>query len=289
MDLVRRSRSFLPWAMGAAVALAALSSCAPGAEAQQLGGPQSITGPAGAIFVDDGGGTEGLPVLLLHSFSGDSGHWASQLSHLRHHRRALAMDLRGHGKSAAPRNDDYAVESFAKDVHAVVNALGLKRVVLVGHSLGGAVAIAYAAAHPERVAGLVLVDAPGRMPPEQSKRTVEAIESDYAQAMKGFWEALLDGAQPHVRTQVLQQAEALPREASIAIVKALFRYDPLPALDRYTGPKLVIYTPREDSPDDLQNLRPQIPHKAMEGTSHWPHLDRPAEFNALVDEFLGAL
>jgi pimeloyl-ACP methyl ester carboxylesterase len=288
MNAVVPAHSFFPWAAAALAALA-VSSCAPGAEAQQLGGPQSIDGPAGAVYVDDGGGTEGLPVVFLHSFAGDTSHWASQLSHLRHHRRALAIDLRGHGKSAAPRDNAYSVAAFAKDVEAAVDALKLKRFVLVGHSLGGAAAMAYAGSHPQRVAGLVLVGAPGKVPAEQAQQVLAAIEANYDDTMKGYWEKLLTGAQPHVRTQLAAQMDAVPKEASLAIVKALFAYDPLPAIDRYNGPALIVYTPQGDTPNDLQNLRPKIPRRAMEGTSHWPHLDRPAEFNQVLDEFLAGV
>jgi pimeloyl-ACP methyl ester carboxylesterase len=286
MSLARRANSFLPWAAASALATLAIVSCAPGAGAQQLGGPQSVTGPAGALYVDDGGGTDGIPVVFLHSFGGDSGHWASQLSHARHQRRALAIDLRGHGKSAAPRDNDYSVAAFAKDVEAAVDALGLKRFVLVGHSLGGAAAIAYAGSHPDRVAGLVLVGAPGKMPAEQSRPILAAIEGNYEQTMKAYWEKLLTGAQPHVRTQIAAQMDAVPKDSSIAIIKALFAYDPLPALDRYNGPKLVIYTSQGDTPNDLQNLRPKLPRRAIEGTSHWAQLDKPAEFDQVLDEFL---
>ena len=78
----------------------------------------------------------------------------------------VAVDLRGHGRSEAPAAGDYAVESLAADIAAVVDALGLGRFVLVGHSMGGAAALAYADAHPERVAGLVLVGTPGKSSPE---------------------------------------------------------------------------------------------------------------------------
>jgi pimeloyl-ACP methyl ester carboxylesterase len=61
---------------------------------------------------------------------------------------------------------DYRGEAFVSDVEAVVEKLKLPRFVLVGHSLGGAVAIKYAGAHPDRVAGLVVVGAPGKTPPE---------------------------------------------------------------------------------------------------------------------------
>lgn len=283
MNTSRRAHLLLPWA---AACLLVLAGCAPTVLAQQIGGPQSVNTPGGAIYVDDGGGTDTLPVVFLHSFGGDSGHWGTQLSHVRHDRRALAIDLRGHGKSAAPRDGDYSVAAFARDVAAAVDALGLRRFVLVGHSLGGAVAISYSAAHPSRVAGLVLVGAPGRTPPEQWKPIVQAIETNYDATMKGYWEKLLAGAQPHVRTQILGQMDAVPKPAAIAIVKALFEYDPLPPLDRYPGPKLVIYTPHGDAPHDLHNLRPRLSRHSIAGTSHWPQLDRPAEFHQVLDEFL---
>ena len=272
-----------------ALALLALAACAHlGAQqvAQAPTGEQSVPGPVGAIYVDDGGGKEGLPVVFLHSFGGDSAHWSSQLSHVRHNRRALAIDLRGHGKSAGPRDNDYAVESFVKDLEAVVDKLGLKRFVLVGHSLGGAVATKYAGRNPSRVAGLVLVGAPGKISPEQSKQIMASIESSYEPTMKGYWEKLVEGAQPHVRTQILGQMERVPKDDSMAIMKALFADDPLASIDRYPGPKLIVYTTRGNTPNDLQNVRPDVPRFQMEGTSHWPHLDRPREFNAMLDGFL---
>ncbi|MEO5617086.1 MAG: alpha/beta hydrolase, partial [Candidatus Eisenbacteria bacterium] len=204
-------------------------------------------------------------------------------------RRALAIDLRGHGKSAAPGDNDYAVGSFVKDLEAVVDKLALKRFVLVGHSLGGAVAVTYAAKHRGRVAGLVLVGAPGRIPAEQSKQIMGSIEADYAPTMKGYWEKLVEGAQPHVRTQILGEMNRVPKDDSIAIMKALFADDLPASLDRYPGPKLIVYTTRGNTPNDLQNVRPNVPRALLEGTSHWPHLDRPREFNAMLYEFLATI
>jgi pimeloyl-ACP methyl ester carboxylesterase len=71
------------------------------------------------------------------------------------------MDLRGHGRSQASKTGDYAIESLAANIGAVADALRLQRFVLVGHRMGGAAAAAYASMHPDRVAGLVLVGAPG--------------------------------------------------------------------------------------------------------------------------------
>src|SRR5204863_5932871 len=138
----------------------------------------------------------------------------------------------------------------------------------------------YAGSHPDRVAGLVVVGAPGKTPPEQSQKILGAIEANYDETMKGYWEKLVAGAQPRVRTQILERMDSVQREPALAIMKALFANDPLPSLDRYKGPKLIIYTASGDTPNDLQNVRPAIEHVRMDDTSHWPQLDKPAVFNA---------
>lgn len=115
------------------------------------------------------GGAGGVPVVFVHSSAGSTAHWTPQLAHLRRTRRAVALDLRSHGQSASPPRDDYAVDSLAGDIAAVADGLKLKRFVLVGHSMGGAASLAHAGAHPERVAGLVVVGAPGKIPAEQAQ------------------------------------------------------------------------------------------------------------------------
>jgi pimeloyl-ACP methyl ester carboxylesterase len=143
-----------------------------------------IAGPAGVLNLDDAG-TGGVPVLFLHGFGGNSSHWAAQLDHLRPSRRAIAMDLRGHGRSERPADRDFSVEAQADDVLAALDALEIERAVLAGHSLGGAIAIAAAGKAPERVAGLFLVAAPGKVPEEMGARIVGAMEADYEKTAAG--------------------------------------------------------------------------------------------------------
>jgi len=114
------------------------------------------------------GGSEDQPILA-HSFGGSSAQWSPQLEHLRRTRRAIALDLRGHGRSNAPDDGDFAVESLAADVGAVMDGLGLTNAVPIGHGLGAKVVAEYAGAHPGRVAGLVLAAAPARIPAEQAR------------------------------------------------------------------------------------------------------------------------
>jgi pimeloyl-ACP methyl ester carboxylesterase len=269
----------------AALATFALASCTQLMGAPEpADGPRAIQGKAGAIYVDDGG-HGGLPVIFLHSFGGDSSHWASQLDLLRHHRRALAIDLRGHGKSARPQDMDYSIGAFVNDLETVVKEIKLRRFVLVGHSLGAAVANAYAAKHPRQVAGLVLVGAGARMPPERAQKVMASLDANYNQAMMQFMEGLLADAQPHVRTELLGQMAKMPRDDALAIIAATFKDDPLPAFDRYKGPKMLMYVEGPGG-NGLQEARKDARQASFQGTSHWPHLDRPKEFNAALEEFL---
>jgi pimeloyl-ACP methyl ester carboxylesterase len=244
-----------------------------------------LAGPAGSLHVDDGG-RGGVPVVFLHSFAGSTRHWAKQLDHLREDRRALAIDLRGHGESDAPSDGNYTADALAQDVAAIVDTLGLKRFVLVGHSMGGSAAIAYAAAHPDRVAGLVLAGTPGRTPPEQAQKTIAAIEGNYDQVMKGYWDKLLTNAKPEVHEEVAGEALRMRKEEALAIIKGLFQYDPLPAFGRFRVPTMIVSPEQGESAADLHQQLPELPYRTIAGTSHWMHLDKPDEFNRLLDDFL---
>lgn len=245
----------------------------------------TIKGPAGRIHVDDGG-TGGLPVVFVHSFAGSSGHWFAPLAHLRPTRRAVAIDLRGHGESDPPAAGSYDVVDLAADIAAAVDSLDLERFVLVGHSMGGAAAIAYAGANPDRVAGLVLVGTPGQTPAEQADKIVASMEADYETVAEDYWKRLLTGARPEVEERVRSDMARIPNDASLAMIRALFDYDPLPALNAYHGPKLIVDTDHGDSPGALHNLAPEVPREVITGTSHWPQLDKPEPFDRILDAFL---
>jgi pimeloyl-ACP methyl ester carboxylesterase len=220
-----------------------------------------VEGPVAQLHVDDGGAGS-LPVVFVHAFAGSASHWDAQLAHLRKHRRAIAFDLRGHGKSAPPEDGDYAIGSLASDIAAVVDDLGLHRFALVGHSIGGAAAIAYAGAHPDRVAGLVLAGAPGRVPHEQAQKIIGAIEAHFDNAMKPYWDKLLSGAKPDgARSRARHEDHvggSVARHHSRGV-----RVRSAPP-QGYAGPKLVLYTASGDTPYDLQNLVPAVPHRRIE-------------------------
>jgi pimeloyl-ACP methyl ester carboxylesterase len=246
-----------------------------------------VTGPAGLLAVDDDG-SGGLPVIFVHSLAGNSSHWSRQLAHLRPSRRAMALDLRGHGRSDPARDADYSINSMAADVHGVIEALQVHRFVLVGHSIGGGVALTYAAAHPDRIAGLLLLDPVGdstQFPSSEVQGFLGKLKSDYTRTIEEYWNQIA-GPDSSVRERLHRDLQATPREAVVGAFQAVMQFDPHPALERYRGPALSVVTPHNNEAFSLHRLGRGFPHRIVEGTGHWIQLDKPEEFNRLLDEFL---
>ncbi len=248
------------------------------------------------LGVDDGGGGGGgpelLPVVFVHSAGGSTGHWRAQLAHLRGEgRRAVALDLRGHGDSEAKASRDTPVDRFADDLGTVADGLGLGRFVLAGHSFGGAVALAYAAAHPQRVAGLLLVDpaSDGRqVPPEAAQGLLQALANDetYLPTMDGYWGPMLATSTEAVRAQVLGDLRRAQKDAVYATLASMLPFDPVAALQRYPGPRRTLVTHLNRGPDAYQNLVPDLPAEEVDGVGHWLQLDAPLRVNDALDRFL---
>lgn len=248
-----------------------------------------IDGPVGALYINnDNTVNEGIPVLFLHSFAGNSDHWKYQLEHVRAKRPAAAFDFRGHGQSDAAANADYIVDALVKDVEAVINELGWDKVILVGHSMGSSTAIAYTSAHPERVMGLMMVGAPGKSDPALAKQIVASLESDkYQMVMDDYMKKLLTNAKRPTDEIVMQGVQSLSKPVTVEIVKAQFAFNPLPGIEAYRGPKLIVYTSGEKGqPNALHAQAKDVPSKLIPETSHWIMLDKPEEFNEILDHFL---
>lgn len=120
---------------------------------------------------------EGVPLLLLHGFGNEAHIWDELAPQLSPHYRVLAPDLRGHGESAHDPQRRYHWAAHVQDVEALMRGLKLQRVVLCGHSLGGRTALLYAGRNPERMAGLVVVDAGPEHDPRGQIRIQQEVQS----------------------------------------------------------------------------------------------------------------
>ena len=122
--------------------------------------------------------TEGVPLLLVHGFSNEAHIWDDFAPSVPPYYRTLALDLRGHGDSSWDSEGLYDYEAMAGDLEAVTAALGVERLVVVAHSLGGHISMLFAERNLERLAGFVLVDVGPEIDPRGSTRIRSSVAAD---------------------------------------------------------------------------------------------------------------
>ncbi|MFK3983631.1 alpha/beta fold hydrolase [Micromonospora sp. NPDC050397] len=200
------------------------------------------------------------PMVLLHGGAGDGSTWHDLLTGFADGWRVYAPDLRGHGLSDQPGH--YSIELMRDDLLGFLDELGLGRVTLVGHSLGGVVAYLFAATYPDRVGALVLEETPPPVPLGLSvpQRPDGPLPYDWA-----------------VRPAVIRQLNAAEPTWRAAV-------------RRITAPTLVVAggTTSHLPQDEIAAMANHLPAGRLVtiAAGHHIHATRPAEFAAEVRAFL---
>lgn len=183
------------------------------------------------------GSPEAPAVVLIHGLRGFAYSWRPTAERLSDRYRCIALNLRGHGDSGPSPEREYNFELYASDVHALFEARNLARFTIIGHSLGGRVAIAYAAAYPERTQAIVVVDIAPGMPEEAAwalKRTMEATPPAF-----DSWEGALafaHGGRPSLPVALMEErAPYVLRRLPDG--KVTWKHDPL-VREEWLGPDL---------------------------------------------------
>ena len=128
---------------------------------------------------------KGKQILCIHGLTANSRFWDCLASALSPHHRVIAMDLRGRGLSDKPPTG-YSIEHHCKDILSLIDDLGLKRPVLMGHSLGAFISLVFAAQYPQRVDRLILVDGGGKLTKTQMAKVFAGIKPSLDRLGKTF-------------------------------------------------------------------------------------------------------
>jgi pimeloyl-ACP methyl ester carboxylesterase len=248
------------------------------------------------IHVEEQGSGD-LALLFLHYWGGSSRTWGKVIAALPKSYRTFAMDHRGWGYSDAPAGG-YGLADLADDAQGVIEALELKRYVVIGHSMGGKVAQLMASRRPKGLAGLVLV-APS--PPQPMATTPEAREvmaSVYAtrESIGAAIDQVLTAKvlSPKDREQVIEDSLRGAPQAKAAWPRSTSLEDITREVAAIDVPTIVI-AGELDPVDSVGLLEAQllsrIPHAVLHvlpGTGHLSPLESPQELGRLIAEFADA-
>jgi pimeloyl-ACP methyl ester carboxylesterase len=244
---------------------------------------------------------EGLPLVLVHGFTGHRDDFSDVLPALARERRCIAPDLRGHGDSArAADPSGYDFASLVDDLLGLLDALGIEACHLLGHSMGGMVALRFVLAHPQRVASLILMNTSPEAPEGFSRESLEAaaglarargmVELQRRVEERGLAEGGADGAQDdegywlHHR----RRYAAMDPEAYGALGAAMLDQQSLQARLGEIGCPTLVLVGAEDGAfvPPAHALAAGISgarHLVIAGAGHHPHREKRSAWFAAMD------
>ncbi|HEX3723331.1 MAG TPA: alpha/beta fold hydrolase [Nitrolancea sp.] len=252
------------------------------------------------IYFDDSGG-DLPPIVLLQGFMASRTIWKWQLEAFTPHYRVITMDNRDAGESD-PEPAAYAVTDMAADVVALLDHLGIKRATILGHSMGGYIALQFAVNYPERLDRLILVGtsalaggALGRPAPTYDRSSW--IEDPYERTFRRY-SNMTGPSFFDTRPELLEAIAATARGNRISFEgmirqsdSAFMSHDVRADLPHIAVPVLVIHgdvdpTLPVSAGRKIADAIPNAEFVEFAGVGHLPHLERTEEFNRVVLDFL---
>lgn len=287
------------WIAVTAALATSLPACQPAAESSASGVVvDTVVTADGVPIVYDVRGAGEPTLVFIHCWACDRTFWNGQLDTLATSHRVVSLDLAGHGESGKHRSS-WTLAGLAADIQLVADTLGLDRIVLIGHSMGGPLSLLAAARMPGRVEGVVCVDALQNadfvFPRALGEQMVAAFHADFPGQMGRMMDMMFPpAADTAVKHWVLNKGVAADTGAVLAIIADYANHDEKAALAAAGVPvrciNAVPSSPMSLATDVEANRKyADFDAVLMEGVGHYLHLERPAEFNRLLRETLDRL
>jgi pimeloyl-ACP methyl ester carboxylesterase len=233
-------------------------------------------------------------LVFIHGWMCDSTFWQAQVDVFANEFTVVAVDLAGHGESGLDRND-WTISSLGFDVQAVVEAADLERVILIGHSMGGPVALCAAQSMPQKVIGVVgidtLADAEFNWDPDRFKQILERDRQDFVGTCGVFVKMMFtDQSELSLVESVTAKMCDAPPEVAIALLEDTSTYNMKAAFEAVQVPVRCINADRFPTRVEI-NRKYSDDYDAivMKEVGHFPMMETPAEFNRQLQTVLDEL
>jgi len=272
------------------LAVTVLLSAAAGSE-NKVQWARSADGVRIAYEVHGGGP---LALVFVHGWSCNRSFWSGQIEPFSQKFKVVAVDLAGHGDSGRNR-EKWTIPSYGDDVAAVVKKLDLKKVILIGHSMGGDVIAEAALRLPGRVVGLIWLDTykqlgPGRTP-EEVQAFVAKFRGNFSETTREFVRGLfVSASDPALVERVAQTMSSAPPSIAVPSLDSAFSYSrEMPrTLERLHLPVVAINP--DNAPSDVGSLEHYgVQLILMPGVGHFEMMEDPKRFNGRLSTAISRL
>ncbi|MDX2153821.1 MAG: alpha/beta hydrolase [Bryobacteraceae bacterium] len=248
-----------------------------------------------------GKGREAL--VFVHGWTCDLTFWRGQAPVYQKY-RSLLIDLPGHGESGKPEVA-YTQERFARAIEAVMKKEGVDRGVLIGHSMGGPVAITFLRLFPSKVKGVVMVDSfipPGESTPDERKQW-DAMAGKFSavwrgadwkdQAAKFVASMYSEKTNAAVKAEIASKMIATPNHVRASAFEEMFKMPGPKSGESYDVPAAAVVVPSSNRPGAEERTRSLFPklskYEVWDGYGHFLMMEDPAKFNRSLEEFVATL
>ena len=232
-------------------------------------------------------GTGTTALVFVHGWSCDRSYWKHQVPLFSQRYKVVTVDLGGHGESGMGRKD-WTICSFGNDVATVVKKLGLRRVVLIGHSMGGDVIADAALQLPGRVAGLIMVDTykslgSGRTP-ESVQAIVSMFRTNFADSVRPLVRSMfLPNSDPSLVEYVALDMSSAPPGVALSAMESSFTHSRQITHDfELLKLPVIALNPDNEPTDTVSMQRYGVEVLIMPGAGHFLMMEEPGRFNEIL-------
>ncbi len=274
-------------------------------QSPQTGQGQDPASPEPSVRLGHGSFTssDGIPIafsergegetalVFIHGWSCDRSFWREQIQVFAQDYAVLTVDLPGHGASGIDR-PEWSLPRFGRDVAEIVGDLAFEKVILIGHSMGGPVALEAARLLPNITAGVIGVDAlhdlGQKIPPEAWEAFMAPYDEDFVTACGDFVSNMFrPDTETTLVTRVRDEMCDAPPEVAKALLRTFGAYDQAAAASFVSAPLRSLNADLfPTNSDGNREVAPEYEARILEGTGHFLMLEKPEAFNRLLAEMV---
>jgi pimeloyl-ACP methyl ester carboxylesterase len=256
--------------------------------------PASVVSADGVTIRYEVHGSGEPALVFVHGWSCDRSYWDRQVPYFSERYRVVTIDLGGHGESGLER-EVWSMKAFGQDVAAVVDALGLEQVVLVGHSLGGPVVVEAARLLGDRVKIIVGVetfnDVGARYSEDQIEAQFQPFEADFSGSMRQWVrQAFLPTSDSALMEQIAEDMSSSPPAVAFGAAEQMYMWYNDESTEALRDVRVPVHLINSDyRPTNVNAAReyfPQLDVVLMSGVGHFVMIEDPDTFNRLLSEIV---